>query len=316
MADTIDLIIKDLNGLVCSVTSTPNSLIADLKSELSTSLNLSSRPFRLIWQGEILEDHRTIASYNFSDGTILYITFLPATFTPKPAPLPDAGRFEAMTQNPLMKNILKSVYDHPEILTAMSQSVPVIERMTEGLPEMKHAMNDPGFLKDQLGYMMQPGALSRQLDRAFDHAEGNPRMEQMVRHQFDIVFDALKPVTPVEQTQLPQLALGPSDSPLPIQWQTQKVVPISPDKATQKVKGTLYTLKLFGVDLGKIPGLEILQGLMPPVDIAGPALEANRKFLGEEDPEIIGTALAATGGDRMEARRLLSVKRQIQRRRR
>jgi hypothetical protein len=86
MDETLDFLVQGVDGLICALTSRKDAIIADLKAEIIRSSSRVGCQVHLIWHGELLDDHRTIGSYDFLDSTILYVNFIPQEFTPKPRP--------------------------------------------------------------------------------------------------------------------------------------------------------------------------------------------------------------------------------------
>jgi hypothetical protein len=313
MTATLTLIIKDLNGVVCCLTAHPQDLIADVKSNLSATIATGDRSFRLIWQGHVLDDHRTIRSYNFIEATILYLTFIAKVRTPPPAPdLP--SRSNGLLPGPNGNLATKLRSGHPKDMPAMLRSLPEAEDCVKPCPELSFALEDTADFRDAFAPMIDGADFGWNLDRQFDRAELDPHTEKLIKRQSDLLLEALESAKPSDPTHMPGSSFAPSVEPLPnpsrLSPTPLMLIPPAPNPATDQARRTIYTLNFFGVDLAAIPGLAELANLAPPPNMerAEVMWGERRDRLKETDIKVIAMAMLASGADTACAEKLIAEK--------
>jgi hypothetical protein len=309
--DDLNLIIKDVKGLVCTVCCPIDWHIADVKAEILRVASLPDSEVRLVWLGALLEDHRTLRSYSFSDGTIFYLSL--AKKKPQNGPTPigtDPRSFAGAIESPMMSMAGKMFETNRDTFTQMMHEMATISKIDEEDPEIHHAVDDTDFIQEQFA-MTGSGTVARKLDRMFDGAERIPKGTAILNRQFNMFFNAIK-LRPVPiPTTLPADPLEPSDAPLPDTPFTRAGAASS---VVQELRDELLRLQVLGVDLTRLPGMELLARACPKIDCAEVQRTFYRQFMqcrayGFDDVEMVAKALIASRGDLNVAIPLLSKRR-------
>jgi hypothetical protein len=191
--------------------------------------------------------------------------------------------------------------------------MPCLSRLRERNPAICHAIGDLEFLREKLACFLERNTLSLALDRSLDQAEQRNGISVSLKNEIERTYEAFARTSQQIETRLPGIVTAPSDRPLP-ELNVRQIVPPAGNCAVAKVRETIYTLKLFGVDIAGIPGLEPLKELAPDPDLEVAESEFGRlrAYLRENDIEAITLAMLAGGGGALEAKKMLQRKKEME----
>jgi hypothetical protein len=266
---------------------------------------------RLIWLGALLEDHRTLRSYWFSDGTILYMSL--AKKKPDAGPTrigADPRSMAGFMESPIFGIFSKTFKDNHDAFLQLVENVPALSALTKSDPTLQHALDDEDFVQDQFS-KMAGGTIAHTMDMALDGAERHPIGMSKFTREIERVYRGLKPKPTPIPTSLPADPLEPSDAPLPNSPFARTAAASS---VVQGLRDELLRLQVLGVDLTRLPGMELLARACPTLDCAEVQRSFYRQFMqckayGFNDIEMISKALVASRGELNAAIALLTKRR-------
>lgn len=290
MSETLGFIVKNSQGSIWAVTVPESGIISDLKDEIRKRAKIKEdKDIRIVWQGMLLEESRSIRSYNFIDGTIIYISVCDRQKKPVAtrAPTSTAGGMFEILNSPIGKQMMKTVAKNPEIYKKMLTSNPEVQKVMESNPELLHMLNDSDMLEEQIAMMASADGhnqMAKTLDNMMDAVEAMPGgFNALNRHmntiQNPIMDGVMGSIMPKRAgtTQISAKAERPSDQPLPALSNASespfamlfggapappRPVQTSNNHITElenRVRRMLSSLKQMGLNVADLPGMEPLK---------------------------------------------------------
>jgi hypothetical protein len=262
----VTFLVKGHKGLLCTVTLDDSLFISDLIARVAELMSTNPARVRLVTQGQVLEPPRTIISYLFTEGTILYVSVAPSRESlVKEKPEEVSGGLARMLQNPMVSGIIDSMAAEPGALQDMVEAIPGFKNYVESNPEVAHALRDPDT-EEILHTFRNPRTAryaAKQLDSALDSIEAHPHGLHTVRRQIKSAEDAARNslvdfLFRPPETRLPPETSRPSSNPLgnPMPG---SVAPLPLGKDPQEmVKRRLDDLRREGIVLHELPGMASL----------------------------------------------------------
>ena len=173
----------------------PSLSVLELKEELQDSTCLLPSSQRLIYSGSVLQDARTLSSYQIrSSSTLhLYETSSSNSANSSPPSNPNSksnsnpssnsqqdwlSSLQSMlSSNPQLQQMMKSMAGNPEFMQSLLSSNPHLSKLMEENPEMRAAFNDPQLLANMSNVASNPHLLQqmlRQQDQMLSNVENLP----------------------------------------------------------------------------------------------------------------------------------------------
>ena len=145
--------IKQLSNKSSVIEIDPNVTVNDLKSKIAEIVDLVPERQRLIHNGKILKDDKTLSEYNIEEGhtVILLKRSLPSD---KPAPPPDpvTQRTEPEANSVPPANAVPD----GNFMSAMFQNNPQLNRLLEQNPQLRQTLNNPNLMREHMATMSNP----------------------------------------------------------------------------------------------------------------------------------------------------------------
>ena len=288
-------IVKNKSGDMWAISMDTSCLVSDLESEVMKQAQLpEGSVIRLISQGTILASQRTLQSYDFIDGAIIYFTSTRPT--PRTPPKPRQTQPQRSSFESLMKHVTEAFQQNPEIYVNFMKMNPAFQKAMDKNPMLQHVLDDEGLLREHLSMASGDNfdQLAHSMDSMLASVEALPGGFQAIAKSWNDfqnpILDDLKDQFrgPVAATSIGEKPEKPCENPLPsfsnpglfdqfgfnLFW-PQEMLP-RPDvnvgqefmtrqvtSAIEKIRETLEELKSgFNVDLVEVPGMEELKKLV------------------------------------------------------
>lgn len=310
-ASEIFFIVKNKIGDMWAISMDTECLVSELEKEVMKQAQIpEGSVIRLISQGTILASDRTLQSYGFIDGAIIYFT---AT---RPAPAPPTKR-RTQSQDSGMNGFMKGVFDmfmsNPEMYVNFMKMNPAFKEAMDKNPMLQHVLDDDDLMREHLSMATGDNfdQLARSMDSMMTTVEALPGGFQALAKSWNEfqnpILDGLRDQFrgPAAATSIGEKPDKPCEKPLP-NFNNSGMFPFAdpfglgallpqdffqrPDiaarqdlitrqatKSILKIRETLDELKtVFNIDLVEVPGMQDLKKLveMSPEDIKRQSAEA------------------------------------------
>lgn len=200
MTDEVSLIVKtsgsehittkaplDLTiGTVTFMDWNTHDLQAELKTLLANKTGFPEDRLYLVFSGLPLEvDERTLEEYNLKDGSTIHLVLSRESREQSAAPAIDGTSLhnvqpsaeEKMMQEMFDSPVIQQMFDNPGLMKVLFNSNPQMKKILEENPEIRHAMNDPNFMRQMARSMRDPKLrleMTRNADRMMANVESLP----------------------------------------------------------------------------------------------------------------------------------------------
>lgn len=296
-ASEIFFLVKNKSGDMWAISMDTECLVSELEKEVMKQAQIpEGSVIRLISQGTILASDRTLQSYEFIDGTIIYFT---AT---RPAPAPPTKR-RTQSQDSGMNGFMKGVFDmfmsNPEMYVNFMKMNPAFKEAMDKNPVLQHVLDDDELMREHLSMATGDNfdQLARSMDSMMATVEALPGGFQALTKSWNEfqnpILDGLRDQFrgPAAATSIGEKPDKPCENPLP-NFNNSGMFPFAdpfglsaflpqdffqrPDvaarqdlmtrqvtKAILKIRETLEELKtVFNIDLVEVPGMQDLKKLV------------------------------------------------------
>lgn len=160
--------------------------VGEFKSILSTKTGHPEELLCLISLGITLEtDEKTLNEYGLKEGSTLHLVLDRESKEQSATPVVDGASLlspqltpeEKMMQQMMDNPMVQQMMENPELMKSLFASNPQLQRLMDENPEIRHAMNDPTFMRQMMRNMRDPKLrleMTRNVDRMMANAESLP----------------------------------------------------------------------------------------------------------------------------------------------
>eukprot|EP00746_Dinoflagellata_sp_MGD_P161942 gnl/MRDRNA2_/MRDRNA2_89293_c0_seq1.p1 gnl/MRDRNA2_/MRDRNA2_89293_c0~~gnl/MRDRNA2_/MRDRNA2_89293_c0_seq1.p1 ORF type:complete len:435 (+),score=111.42 gnl/MRDRNA2_/MRDRNA2_89293_c0_seq1:62-1366(+) len=201
---TAFVVVKCQDGNVVQLDVDPKTKVDEFRDILSRRANVPREQQRLVFNGRVLQDGSTLASYNIANSSTLHLLRNPVKAAKGPTGPTAAslgsipGQLGSMQQHLLLNpDIMQQMMNSPamqsllndaEFLRSLLQMNPQMREMMEQHPELRQMLHDDGFMQQSLETFRNPSMMREMLrstDRAMSHIESVPGGFDALRHMYD-----------------------------------------------------------------------------------------------------------------------------------
>ncbi|KAK7705106.1 UV excision repair protein rad23 [Botryosphaeria dothidea] len=220
------LTFKDLKQQKFVIEAEPSETIADVKAKISAEKGWEADKQKLIYSGKILQDDKTVESYNIEEKGFIVCMIqkvrLPPKIHPPPKPQPAASASKAAPSTPAREPAQASTPSAPAQSSAPSSNVPATPSPAPAAPQSAGSgpqFNNPSSLtmgperEAAIANMESMGFPRADIDRAMRAAYFNP--DRAVEYLLTGIPESALRDAPAQQGGAPAPAAGAGAAPQP-----------------------------------------------------------------------------------------------------
>jgi hypothetical protein len=244
--------------------------ILDIKTEIAHQKSCNVSQIRLVWHGILLEDGRSIQSYDLPDYSTLYCSIArrPSRFA-RPASRQGvpAGGWIGILQGRGMERDVEAICLDAEGFLDRARASPAFDQYLRANPRLAHMLQDSDGIQEQMNlFSSKNGArhAALLLDSCLTMADRMPKRMNQLSDQFESFEDSIHDMlmaecTSVIPTVLPPTPDGPSEEPLADEVLIDFYHMCTEFDSDDEISQVLAELNGLGVHLTELPGMTSLR---------------------------------------------------------